>query len=383
MALDLVTGYKGKAHITAEDIGAFNAGVVGSGEYVLNTGNKLSASLVSSNTVKILDGDLVMQGRHVTLKKNTFEELTIENGENGMNRNDLIVARYTKDSNTGVEDVKMVVIKGTATTGQASDPEYTAGDILSGDCILHEMPLYRISLSSWTVGEPEALFEIAPPLDNFNSLQNVIPFDSSDEDTPEKWAEMGNGTWSVPLGKTNLIKGLYSSQYGVLINALSKNKDSDVRVCQILCGLGTILYRSSNGFKEWSSNSIDVTGADVLWNKINLNYSLPFVSGTYTGNGNTIQKIDLGFAPAAVLVARSDGSMARSHWGSELGTYFYGGLATLDKNCLFWDGVYDRPIITLTDKGFDVYCSSTGEGSAAGHVQTNSKATFSYIAFKG
>lgn len=159
MALDLVTGYKGAAHITAEDIGAFNAGIMGSGDWVLTSGNKFAASLISNNTVKILDGDLIIQGRHVCLKKNTYEEVIIENGETDKNRNDLIVARYTKDSTNGIENVEFAVIKGENSASEASDPEYTTGDILSGGCTLHEMPLYRIKLNGLTVGEPEVMFQ--------------------------------------------------------------------------------------------------------------------------------------------------------------------------------------------------------------------------------
>ena len=69
--LHLVTGYGGKAHITAEDHGSFNAALLGSGNYVLDRGSKFSASHVSSNTVRIHDGDLLLQGRHVTGEEST------------------------------------------------------------------------------------------------------------------------------------------------------------------------------------------------------------------------------------------------------------------------------------------------------------------------
>lgn len=379
MSLNLVTGYKGTPHITAEDVGAFNAGFVGAGEYVLNTGNKFAASLTSNNIVKILDGDLIIQGRHITLKKDTFEEVTIENGESGKNRIDLIVARYTKDSDTGIENAEFVVIKGTATAGTAIEPECTVGDILSGDCTLHEMPLYRISLSGLTVGEPEALFGVVPSLENFNSVTNVIPFASSDEDTPENWAKMGNGTWSVPFGKTALIKGLFSGQAGVLMNTVSKS-NGGVNVKQImLCDGVEIFYRIGTDYAGWQYSLVD---ASKLWRPLKIDYSSPIVTGTYTGDGEAEQLIDLGFAPKAVLVARSDGSMVRSHWGNELGSFFYGGLATSQKNCAFWNGFDDLPIITIHGNGFKVYCGTSGEGSARGEVETNSKSTFSYIAFK-
>ena len=164
MALHLVTGFRGAAHITAADQGAYNAGVIGPGEYVLQTGQQLAAQIISNNKIRILDGDLVIQGRHINLQKDTYEEVTITNGLQSMFRRDLIVVRYTKDPNTGVEDTEFAVIQGTSTEGAASDPEYTQGDILSGKCLLHEMPLYRVCLSGLTVTDVIALYRVIPSI---------------------------------------------------------------------------------------------------------------------------------------------------------------------------------------------------------------------------
>ena len=160
MSLHLVTGYAGKAHVTSADQGAFNAGVFGTGEYVMYTGNKLSAQVISNNQIRIFDGDVLMQGRHICIKKNTYEDVAIANGLSGLNRNDLIVLRYTKDANTGVENVAFAVLQGVSTEGTASDPAHTTGDILSGECLLHEMPLYRVKLTGLNVGTLVPLFSV-------------------------------------------------------------------------------------------------------------------------------------------------------------------------------------------------------------------------------
>ena len=159
MALHLVTGYKGTAHISAEDVGAFNAGTFGSGEYVLVNGNMFAVESITNNNLKILDGDAMMQGRHITLKAGTYEDVTIANGEVGKNRNDLIVIRYTKDAQTGVENASFAVVQGEASIGTPTDPEITTGDILSGNCLIHEMPLYRIPVTEFSLGTPEKLFK--------------------------------------------------------------------------------------------------------------------------------------------------------------------------------------------------------------------------------
>lgn len=162
--IHLVTGYSGKAHVTAADHGSLNAAIFGDGQYVLDRGKKLAASVVSSNQVRIYDGDILMNGRHIRLDSASYTDLTIENGATGYNRNDLIVCRYTKNATSGKEECNLVVIKGTATTGTATDPTYSTGSIINGVSQV-DFPLYRIPISGLAVGTPEQLFEIASAFD--------------------------------------------------------------------------------------------------------------------------------------------------------------------------------------------------------------------------
>ena len=161
--MEIVTAYKGQPHITAVQNGSFNASVFGSGSYVATTGNQLAATMITNNLCRILCGDIIHQGRHITIESGTYEEVEIANGLQGLKRNDLIVCRYSKNANTGVESVSLVVIQGTSTQGTPSDPEYTQGNILEGD-IVSDMPLYRIQLDGITVAEPVKLFTVAKDL---------------------------------------------------------------------------------------------------------------------------------------------------------------------------------------------------------------------------
>ena len=156
--LHLVTGYAGSEHITSADAGSFNAAIVGSGSYVLNRGNAFAISVISNNQVRIADGDILLQGRHIRLNENTYVDLTIENGTQGMLRNDLIVCRYTKNSGTGVEQADLVVIKGTSAASNPVDPAHNEGNIINGD-MTADFPLYRIPLNGLNVGTPVALFD--------------------------------------------------------------------------------------------------------------------------------------------------------------------------------------------------------------------------------
>lgn len=166
--MNLVTGYIGSNHVTAADAGSFHAAIFGDGQYLLNRGQKLAATVVSNNQLRIGDGDLIMQGRHIRINEGDVIDLTIENGATDYNRNDLVAARYTKDASTGVESVDLVVIKGTAVTGTAEDPAYTIGDIISGDATLNEMPLYRLQIVGLSIAAVTPLYEEA------SNLQGIV-----------------------------------------------------------------------------------------------------------------------------------------------------------------------------------------------------------------
>lgn len=158
--MHLVTGYAGREHVTAADQGAFHAAVIGGGEFVLGTGNQFAASIVSNNQVRVLDGDIYMQGRFIRLDKDTYIDLAIENGASGYFRNDLIVARYTQNHATAIEEVNLVVIKGEAVMENPEDPAYTAGDILVAGDMQNDMPLYRVVIDGLNLVELVPLFSV-------------------------------------------------------------------------------------------------------------------------------------------------------------------------------------------------------------------------------
>lgn len=96
MQTHLVTGYKGSEHIKSADQGSFNAAFFGSGQFVMEMGNQFEGSIVNNNTVRILDGDILMYGRHIRIDPDTFEDLTIETGNAGKNRIDLVCMTYER-----------------------------------------------------------------------------------------------------------------------------------------------------------------------------------------------------------------------------------------------------------------------------------------------
>lgn len=165
--VELVTGHAGKAHATAEQAAGLNAGILGLDDYVLDVHDKFELTVVSANKVTVGTGELVMQGRHVS--QGTPEDLIVTNGSQGQKRNDLIVCRYTKGSQS-VESAELVVVRGTPTTGTPTDPTLNTTSPLDGGTT-YDMPLYRIPLDGITIGTPVALFNVLKPMsDVWDSL---------------------------------------------------------------------------------------------------------------------------------------------------------------------------------------------------------------------
>lgn len=157
--MEIITGYVGKAHVKAEQDRDINQGIIGPGSYVLKTGMQLAAEVSSNNEIKIRDGVLMHQGCAASIKKNTYDSLTIINGSQGMKRIDLIIARYEKDQNNGTESLKLKVIQGTPAEANAEVPSYTEGDIQAGDYVA-DMPLYQVVIDGLNITEVTAMFEV-------------------------------------------------------------------------------------------------------------------------------------------------------------------------------------------------------------------------------
>lgn len=156
--LHLVTGYAGEPHVASADLGSLFEALIRNGQFVMEAGANFAASVVTNNQIRISDGELLMQGRHVKLTPGAYVDITIENGTQGQQRNDLIVARYTRNPDSGIEECSLVVVKGTPAASNPSDPSHTIGNLNTGNALQHDFPLYRVPLSGLNIGELEALF---------------------------------------------------------------------------------------------------------------------------------------------------------------------------------------------------------------------------------
>lgn len=171
--MDIITGYTGSPHVTAEQDRDVNIGIFGAESYVLRTGSQLKAEVSSNNEIKVRDGVIMHQGCAASIKKNTYDSLTIANGSQGMKRVDLIVARYSRDQNTKEESLVLKVIQGTPKESGPAVPGYTIGDIQAGDLIA-DMPLYQVTLNGLNITEVKQLFATQDSIAELSSnLLNV------------------------------------------------------------------------------------------------------------------------------------------------------------------------------------------------------------------
>lgn len=203
--MDIVTGHVGSAHVTSWQDRDLNQGIFGPDTYILNVGSKLAATIISNNEIRIADGVLVMQGCQGVIQKGTYDTISIDNGTQGLKRNDLICAQYTKSA--GVESMSLVVIKGTAASTPV-DPSYTSGDIQNGDTPV-QVPVYKVFLNGLTI---EAVEAQVPTRDSITDLaadvwdlQNTVGYLYTDLQTS---ISMANNTY-VTCASVSVLAGTY------------------------------------------------------------------------------------------------------------------------------------------------------------------------------
>lgn len=165
--MDIITGYTGTPHITAENDRDINIGIFGSKSYVLQTGTMLTAEISNNNEIKVRDGVIMHQGCAASIKKNTYDSVAINNGSQGMKRIDLIVARYEKQPETNVESLTLKVLQGTPAEESPQVPAHTEGDIRAGDTVA-DMPLYEVEIDGLNITEIRKVFQTMEDLESVN-----------------------------------------------------------------------------------------------------------------------------------------------------------------------------------------------------------------------
>ena len=167
----LITGYHGEPHVTVENDRGINAGIAGSGRFVLPVGQRFRAEYIGNNTVRLYDGKLMNNGAAAGIPAGKYIDLLIPEAGQGMKRNDLIVFQYSQDSSTLIESGDFVVIQGTESSGTAVDPELTQEDLLTDEASFDQMALWRVPVSGASISAPVQMFTVST---NFGEISKLL-----------------------------------------------------------------------------------------------------------------------------------------------------------------------------------------------------------------
>lgn len=171
--MNIINGYRNNPHITSQQLRNTYISIFGSDAKILDVGSKMEVTVISANEVEIADGQLICEGCTAEIAHGTTESLTIGNGTQGKQRIDLIVARYTKDAGTGVEDMQLAVVKGTPAASNPAVPSYNEGTIAGGDSPV-DFPIYQVNIDGISITSVDLLVSTVSILDKMITMQSTL-----------------------------------------------------------------------------------------------------------------------------------------------------------------------------------------------------------------
>lgn len=237
--MKIITGYTGEPHITSSQDRGANQGSYGTGSYVLDVGNKLAANTASANEIRLSDGVISHQGCVGIIEVGTYDPVTIENGAQGVNRIDLIVARYERNADTNVESLTIKVIKGTSTSGTPAAPTYSSGNIQSGASPV-DMPLYQVRLTGITIASVTRVFSYvktqAELTNDVSTLNSKLPIFANVTGTT---TASGNLSTNIMIRDGNIYKHILSC---IAYEPGTWNVKPDVSITPIQFSSNSLIY---------------------------------------------------------------------------------------------------------------------------------------------
>lgn len=230
--MKIVTGKTGTPHVTSRQFRGMMEGIIGQDSYIITHGENLEPELVTNNKLKIKSGMMCHHGNISAVDIGTYDEVTIQNGTQGMKRIDLIVNRYSKVEGTGIEENNWVVIQGTPAAEDPVAPAYTEGNLQEGD-LVDDCPVFEAHLDGINVTEIKKLLIVSPSI-NPDLVETVydrsaLPiadfYDVTDFDLRKRGNEVFfNVSLSVQSGTQFDPNTLYSIGPSPMLSELRPNK---------------------------------------------------------------------------------------------------------------------------------------------------------------
>lgn len=172
--MKIISGKTGSPHVTSQQFRQIFEGIIGDESCILPCGENLTPELQTNNSLKIRSGLMYHHGNLSTVELGTYDEVTIQNGTQGMKRIDLVVNRYTREEESGTEENEWVVIQGTPHASSPTVPDYTEGNLQDGD-LVDDCPYLEVHLDGINVTEVKQLLSVANAMSTTNKYLAELP----------------------------------------------------------------------------------------------------------------------------------------------------------------------------------------------------------------
>ena len=246
-ALTANTAPEENAHLLAEDDAAIFQSMFGE-DGVLEIGQRMKATVISNNKVRVADGVVCIGGHIARTVYGDYTDLTIENGESGKNRNDLIIGTFSTTGAGGIDTMQLTVKKGAAGTA-ATDPALTQGNLYTGSK-LREVPLWRVKIEGLSITKVEQLFEIVPSIPTLKKELESLNGKLEDLKNPNNYAWVVLQSRTLPGSKETYL--------------LAESLTSAVDFASATKGSAAIYIKKPGRYLIMSRINIETTSPNVL-----------------------------------------------------------------------------------------------------------------------
>lgn len=270
--MKIVSGRTGSPHVTSQQFRQMLEGILGQDSYILTSGENLKPELSSNNLLKIRSGMMCHHGCISCVEIGTYDEVTLTNGSHGMQRIDLVVNRYTRNTETEVEKCEWKVITGTAKASSPAVPTYTKGNLQEGD-LVDECPVFEIHYNGINVTEVKSLLSVAGPLAELNGKSYEL-IKVSDNRYVKKYAD---GRFEA-YGHVAIKDLVFANQIGTSGVYYAQYQNLNIGITAKT--ISSVQHTANNSGVVWTGNA-SVSGIDM--------------KGTILQYGSTSRSTDLNY----------------------------------------------------------------------------------------
>ena len=191
--MKIISGKTGSPHVTSQQFRQIFEGIIGDESCILPCGENMTPELQTNNSLKIRSGLMFHHGNVSTVELGTYDEVTIQNGTQGMKRIDMVVNRYTREESSGIEKNEWIVIQGTPHASSPAVPDYTEGNLQDGD-LVDDCPYLEVHLDGINVTEVKQLLSVADAMSTINKYLSgisnyVVEEGSNSNGKYRKWSD--------------------------------------------------------------------------------------------------------------------------------------------------------------------------------------------------